>query len=773
MFELVHTSSPTGLLPGTHGFATVAMTAGLPDFLRRRLESLSAYRHLYSVNDLQYLKRNPIAWSHLILPSGEHVLSHVAASAFDYTGRTNRLARHFCFTGEEFSSANGADALLQRAPELSRPWQGLPRWLQENPAWSFQPRNLDLRPGAWIRLFGEEKGARLAAGFAVLLAERIQGDGRPVVFRDTLGRDPDASILLQLFRDIIALLPENICSKATFSTYPTDLPAGISCLLQGAWLEDDSAAPLSDAEPGLDLVDGRIFGENALPRDNLFLLTAQTGKRPSPVYASSAPIGSEHMPRRNHGKIALKKMESGPFRNSRAYAPSPSCIPSQSNSPNRTQGKKSPFYFWMIPIALFAVCAAVFYFFSRKWTKSETLLPETIGESPSVSPSIQDQILSVDDEIIDKAFHENEKKLQEGKETAIDRAVTLYQEYTRKCPSEKQMALSEEFSAFSNRIAGVSSLIDLRRLCDYERLEKKFQVLSAETEKAPVARSNTNDADRSSHPKPPPVRKPLLSFTEADKIIVNKMPGHLDGYWYYDRKGQLVFHDAKPSSSLTHDSPCVLGYDEGKGILYWQWKIGRARTTTFKDDADSKQRLNLVKICFGDQEKVFATWRRLQGIPSYRVIFDWKGHGPIERRYELTHESPILTIENLTNYLDKEELEKYRSIISDQEKQLGILENYASRSVKKWKDAVAITNQLAKMDEKIKQLETEKKGMEKSRNKKGADRDRNDEQIAGKKGEIKKEKKARKAFLDEAHLIGENGVEHSERMEGFMFAFGK
>ena len=42
MYELVNTSLPNGLIAGTHGFATVAMTKGVQDVLRGRLEALCA-----------------------------------------------------------------------------------------------------------------------------------------------------------------------------------------------------------------------------------------------------------------------------------------------------------------------------------------------------------------------------------------------------------------------------------------------------------------------------------------------------------------------------------------------------------------------------------------------------------------------------------------------------------------------------------------------------------------------------------------------------------
>jgi len=41
--ELINTSAPRGLKPGSKGFCTVAMTAGLTTAWAERLESLSVY----------------------------------------------------------------------------------------------------------------------------------------------------------------------------------------------------------------------------------------------------------------------------------------------------------------------------------------------------------------------------------------------------------------------------------------------------------------------------------------------------------------------------------------------------------------------------------------------------------------------------------------------------------------------------------------------------------------------------------------------------------
>jgi hypothetical protein len=46
--ELIYTSAPRGLKPGTRGFCTVVSTQQMSQPLAERLESLSGYRHVYA-----------------------------------------------------------------------------------------------------------------------------------------------------------------------------------------------------------------------------------------------------------------------------------------------------------------------------------------------------------------------------------------------------------------------------------------------------------------------------------------------------------------------------------------------------------------------------------------------------------------------------------------------------------------------------------------------------------------------------------------------------
>ena len=79
--ELIYTSAPSGLRPGSTGYCTVAQTPGLPTDLAEQLEALSHFRHL-KVGDDPNRNGNPLAFAHSILTMGYRVHPQVE-KAFD------------------------------------------------------------------------------------------------------------------------------------------------------------------------------------------------------------------------------------------------------------------------------------------------------------------------------------------------------------------------------------------------------------------------------------------------------------------------------------------------------------------------------------------------------------------------------------------------------------------------------------------------------------------------------------------------------------------
>lgn len=214
--ELIYTSAPRGLKPGSRGFCTVVSTFGMPANLAQRLESLSGYRHVYGPQDAE-AHLNPVDFSHLLLTVGGrpyHVLSRIADAGLDYSQRTNKLAHHVVLDVAE--RVPGGPAWLLRQPGfVETAFDGEPRVLQAGR----KPPSGDETPGVchhWARLTGD-------AGWGGALAEAAAlGRKTFLVFRPGME-------LLPLLAESFALLPPERRWAVTFSTYFTGLPPGVDC----------------------------------------------------------------------------------------------------------------------------------------------------------------------------------------------------------------------------------------------------------------------------------------------------------------------------------------------------------------------------------------------------------------------------------------------------------------------------------------------------------------------------------------------------------------
>ena len=216
--ELLYTSAPQGLEPGSRGFCTVIRTAGMPTRLAEQLETLSGYRHI-SASLSSETSQNPVNFSHLILTlSGRphHVLSRIADAGLDYTGRSNKLAHHVALAPEELVPVGPAGVLAaDRFCETT--WDGRPRELSRGrqPAPSVAPTG---HCEAWQAAAGD-------AGWAGVLAENALRDGglpMSVIV-------PVDQPTLPLVVEANGLLPESRRWDVTFCTYFTRLPAGVDC----------------------------------------------------------------------------------------------------------------------------------------------------------------------------------------------------------------------------------------------------------------------------------------------------------------------------------------------------------------------------------------------------------------------------------------------------------------------------------------------------------------------------------------------------------------
>ena len=127
IYELLYTSVPKGLKPGSKGYCTVLTTEGIPSALLERLESYCGYRHLFDPGSPD----NPIAYGHRVLNlAGNtwHILSRVADAGFDYSGRSNLIGHFMAISQDELKGMSaGPTALMMSRGFFRKELVGEPR----------------------------------------------------------------------------------------------------------------------------------------------------------------------------------------------------------------------------------------------------------------------------------------------------------------------------------------------------------------------------------------------------------------------------------------------------------------------------------------------------------------------------------------------------------------------------------------------------------------------------------------------------------------------
>ena len=217
--ELIFTSAPVGLKPGSEGFCTVACTTGMPPNLAKLLETLSAYRHVFLPPDPN-ANNNPPSCSHLLLNLGGvpwHILSRTGDAGLDYMKRTNKISHHIVIDKAELHDAGPAMVLTQYPFLVS--WNQKPVILPANK--KLPPKQSQARIcEQWAELTGD-------AGWGGILAETALTK-RPVsiIFRPGMN-------ILPLFDEAMALLKPEQRWQVSFSTYCCNLPAGTGCQWKG------------------------------------------------------------------------------------------------------------------------------------------------------------------------------------------------------------------------------------------------------------------------------------------------------------------------------------------------------------------------------------------------------------------------------------------------------------------------------------------------------------------------------------------------------------
>jgi hypothetical protein len=219
--EMVYTSAPKGLKPGSSGFCTVAATQGMSPALIDRLELLSSYQPLAAATSREP-SRSPVQFAHWRVSTAgrtRSVLSRVAINGLDYTRRPNKIAYHLVLDPAELPEYGPAWTMAQ-------PGVMVEKWV--DPARSLGPRKLALTaslPGAavschrWGIVTGDQ-------GWAGIMGEAFMLDPtRPAHLICLPETDP-----LPLLDEAIRLLPPRARWQVTFNTYFSELPAGLTCV---------------------------------------------------------------------------------------------------------------------------------------------------------------------------------------------------------------------------------------------------------------------------------------------------------------------------------------------------------------------------------------------------------------------------------------------------------------------------------------------------------------------------------------------------------------
>ncbi len=227
-FELIYTSAPRGLRPGTSGYCTVAHTVGMAPPLIRTLEAISAYRPASGETGAQAAA----SFMHLRVP-GPHgtynILSRIAPAGLDHTWRPNKLAHHIVLEPHERAHA-GPLWVLTRPQLFVEHWSGQPRLLQDPPTiptGDELPGLDETPPGTSIDTRWAQKVAQTLSDAS--LSGFREGDSVPcsVIV-------PEAWDALTLAAEVISLLPPDRRWDVTFATRFVDPqpPAGLACSLR-------------------------------------------------------------------------------------------------------------------------------------------------------------------------------------------------------------------------------------------------------------------------------------------------------------------------------------------------------------------------------------------------------------------------------------------------------------------------------------------------------------------------------------------------------------
>ncbi|MFL2870681.1 MAG: hypothetical protein ACJZ8O_08005 [Pirellulaceae bacterium] len=209
--QIIYTSVPRGLAPGSKGYCTVVASNGMAPALQRQLEALSHYDHIHPPNTAND-GLNPTNFQYSKTSFGGkqlYVLTRVSDAGLDYSRRSNLLAHHVALEPDECNVA-GPAALLESLllPPTVKKWEKPPQRLDipsiPNLSCPTSPMMSHSSLGVKPELVGE-------------IAGRLINSTQQIV--TVLYRQEQHSHLLALVTDVFWLLAPRDRWNTTFSTY--------------------------------------------------------------------------------------------------------------------------------------------------------------------------------------------------------------------------------------------------------------------------------------------------------------------------------------------------------------------------------------------------------------------------------------------------------------------------------------------------------------------------------------------------------------------------
>ena len=739
MYELINTSLPNGLIPGTHGFATVAMTKGLADSLRMRIEAFCSYTHRTSSHDDSYYKENPTNWFCVKLPQGEHIVGRVAPSDFDYTGRTNRLARLRIFGDKEMPEVGGAVVLEKGKEWFKQPWCGDPRYLDEDRNTAGQLRMASAKQmksaPAWDAHFGVD-GSRLARQMAWQLEKNLSAGGKAIYFKTSTVWDINGEKLLGLFSDLIKLLPVQLQSKVTFSTYSASLPDGTGCALRGIYDRDRFFDSVSATQAWVDCENHRVVNAELLPS------SAQAEKL------------------QTDAKLGIRRQASGP-------KPTGSVI-SHGHSYSRQDVASSPGYFGerktdkLFVGIIVAIVIVVIIFFVTMWM---IVHDSREKESNSYRPeNVPIEVSGSHDESLSNAQAEKEEAPAPIAADARQKA-----DPARKDEAERERNREEE---------------DKRR----KDLEAAAEKMDADEKGRRVKKKQWDDLMKAfTSAQIEGVGKPK---TSDHKPLENSETNELFSVYYYIHNGVLTNEVAQYKSLKvkTDDSPIYIGTGtsgrKAKDVLsdspvvlwmknskvWFDWSFRKHKESFWFEQKGCESR-DLQIECFGKDENVFKTWEKVYNVVYLVEVEDGDG-----RWISIEWNKPKFSLQDAVNEINmkrsgsaKKNNEKVKrnktgmskgeleAAISQATNQLSGIQQKIDEYKKNIHDYDQADNAVKEVEKRIREAksEQEKKELKGNRQTLIDEKNRKGDIVNGERGKLRKEK--------ENKIIVENNIKNLEK----------